>query len=74
VLILQELLYIRREVSSHIFLALVFRYSYIAAWSTSVCNECGLVVGKFTNIAETELALLGASDTADIREPRGTHF
>ena len=74
VLILQELLDIRREVSSHILLALVFRNSYVATWSTSVCNECGLVVGKFANIAETELALLGASDTADIREPRGTHF
>jgi hypothetical protein len=74
VLILQELLDIRREVSSHIFLALVFRNPYIAAWSTPVCNECGLVVGKFANIAETELSLLGASDTADIREPRGTHF
>jgi hypothetical protein len=74
VLILQELLDIRREVSSHIFLALVFRNSYVSTWSTSVCNECGLVVWKFANIAETELSLLGASDTADIREPRGTHF
>jgi len=74
VLILQELLDIRKEVSSHIFLALVFRNPYIAAWSTPVCNECGLVVGKFANITETELSLLGASDTADIREPRRTHF
>jgi hypothetical protein len=74
VLILQELLNIRREVSSHIFLALVFRNPYIAAWSTPICYESGLVVGKFANIAETELSLLGASDTANIREPRGTHF
>ena len=74
VLILQELLDIRREVSSHIFLALVFGNPYIAAWSAPVCNECGLVVGKFANIAETELSLLGASDTADIRESRRAHF
>lgn len=73
-MILQEFLDIWGKVSPDIFFALVFRNSYIAAWSTPVCNECGLVVREFANIAETELTLLGASDTSDIREPRGTHF
>lgn len=73
-LILQELLDIRRKVPSDVLFAFVFRNSYIPAGSTPVCDECGLVIGKFANITETELTLLGASGTADIREPRGTHF
>ena len=73
-LILQELLDIRREVPSDVFFALVFRNPYVTPGSTSVSDECGLVIWKFANIAETELPLLSASDTANIREPRGTHF
>ena len=52
-LILQELLDIRREVPSDVLFALVFRNSYISAWSTPVRDECGLVIGKFANITET---------------------
>ena len=68
-LILQELLDIRREVPSDVLFALVFRNSYIAPGPTPVRDECGLVIGKLANIAEH-----APSGTADIREPRGTHF
>ena len=73
-LILQEILDIWREGPSYIFFALVFRDPYVVLGSTSVSDECRLVIWKFANIAETELPLLSASDTANIREPRGTHF
>lgn len=73
-LILQELLDIRREVPSDVLFALIFRNSYIPARSTPIRNESWLIIWKFANITETELTLLGASGTADIREPRGTHF
>ena len=49
-LILQELLDIRREVPSDVLFALVFRNSYRP---TPVRDECGLVIGKFANITET---------------------